>query len=64
MESATDRAKVCVKLANESIALMEDKIKEIAETLQNSMEISHFLTSFENRLAILIHTKQYKKTGS
>lgn len=52
-----DRAKVCVNLANESINLMEEKIAEIAKTLNNSMEVSHFLTSFENRLAILIHTK-------
>ena len=59
--SPEERARVCIKLANESITLMEDKIKEIAETLQNSMEISHFLTSFQNRLAILIHTKQCKK---
>ncbi len=52
-----DRAKVCVNLANESINLMEEKIAEIAKTLNNSMEVSHFLTNFENRLAILIHTK-------
>lgn len=59
-----ERARVCNNLAFDCYQLLDPKVKEIANTLNNGMEIDSFLASLNNRLAIIIHTNFNIKNSS
>lgn len=47
-----NRSKVCNQLAIKCYQLLEPTLQEVADTLESNIEISHFLSCLNNRLAI------------
>lgn len=66
-EKTAERSRLCNKLAFECRTILVPKLDEIIEQLENRMEISHFLSCLNNRLAIelgLLFGVKGEKDGS
>lgn len=56
------RSQEITKLSQEIYESLNDKLDYIANQLENGMELSHFLSGLDNRLAIMLNTKMAQKT--
>jgi len=62
MMEMDERAKLCVKLANECGEILDDKLKEIGGILNPHMETGYFLQLLNNKIAfslLVYYTKDY-----
>jgi hypothetical protein len=59
MKKRKTRSLVVANIAREVVQKID--VKELGSKLKNPMELSHFLQSLENMLAILIHMEQAKQ---
>ena len=56
-----NRSQEITKLSQEIYESLNDKLDYIANQLENGMELSHFLSGLDNRLAIILSTKMNQK---